>query len=117
MSPAASSPGYPVGSNPSGQELRRRPVTPICWVLLILLVAFQIADVVTTNRALAASGVWEANPLIAFMQSQLGAAWWLPKVAVVGVVCLATPLVRRRLPMFLLLYYYAVAVLINLTHL
>src|ERR1700730_9875938 len=96
MSSAASSPGYPVGSTPSGQELRRRPVTRVCWVLLILFVAFQIADVVTTNYALAAPGVLEANPLIALMQSRLGAAWWLPMVAVACFVCFATPLVQRQ---------------------
>jgi Domain of unknown function (DUF5658) len=118
MSRALSSPGYPVGATSSGQApWRRRPVTRVCWLLLILFAAFQIADVVTTNYALAVPGVLEANPLIALMQSRLGAAWWLPKAAVAGFVCLATPLVRRRWAMILAVSYSAVAVSINLTHL
>jgi hypothetical protein len=61
--------------------------------------------------------VWEANPLRAAVQASLGAAWWLPRVVVVGFVCLATPLLRRRWPMILVVSYYAMIVCINIAHL
>lgn len=89
----------------------------ICVLLLILFAALQVADVITTNFALAVPGVWEANPLMALMQARLGSAWWLPKLAVVGFVCFATPLLRRRWPMILVVSYYMMIVSINLAHL
>jgi hypothetical protein len=93
------------------------PATRICWLLLILFAALQIADVVSTNYALAVPGVSEANPLMALMQARLGAVWWLPKVAVVGFVCLATPLLRRKWPMIIVVFYYVMIVSINIAHL
>jgi hypothetical protein len=51
------------------------------------------------------------------VQASLGAAWWLPRVVVVGFVCLATPLLRRRWPMILVVSYYAMIVCINIAHL
>ncbi len=95
----------------------RLPGTRIYWLLLILFAALQIADIVTTNYALTIPGVWEANPLIGLLQARLGAAWWLPKVAVVGFVCFATPLARRRWPMIFVVSYYATIVSINLAQL
>jgi Domain of unknown function (DUF5658) len=93
------------------------PAVRSYWQLLVLFAVFQIADVVTTNYALAMPGVWEANPLMALLQDRLGAAWWLPKVAVVGFVCVATPLLRRRWPMIFVVSYYAVLVSINIAQL
>jgi hypothetical protein len=81
-----------------------------------MFTALQIADVVTTNCA-SVPRVWEANPLMALMQARLGAAWWLPKVAVVGFVCLATPLLPRRWPMIVVVSYYAMIISINIAHL
>jgi hypothetical protein len=46
------------------------------WILLILFVELQIADILTTNHALALPGVWELNPLMAMSQAKLGDAWW-----------------------------------------
>jgi hypothetical protein len=89
----------------------------VCWLLLTVFAALQIADVVTTNCALAIPGVWEANPLMALLQARLGAVWWLPKLGVTGFVCLATPLLRRRWPMLLTVFYYTVIVSINLVQL
>jgi hypothetical protein len=89
----------------------------VYWLLLILFAALQIADIVTTNYALATPGVWEANPLMALLQARLGAAWWLPKLGVAGCVCLATPLLQRRWPMILTVSYYTVIVSINLVQL
>ena len=92
-------------------------VAGIYWLLLVIFAVLQIADVVTTNYALVMPGVWEANPLMALMQTQLGPVWWLPKVAVVVFVCFATPVARRRWPLVLMISYYAVIVSINLTQL
>jgi hypothetical protein len=85
--------------------------------LPILFAALQIADVVTTNYALAMPGVWEVNPLMALVQTQLGTVWWLPKMAVVGFVCFAPPITRRRWPLILIISYYTMIVSINLTQL
>lgn len=51
-------------------------------ILAGAFLALAIADVVTTNRALAHTGVIEANPLVAWLQSSFGAVWFLPKLAV-----------------------------------
>ena len=61
----------------------------VYWLSLALFVGLQIADLVTTNHALTIPGIWEANPLMALMQAKLGAAWWLPKLAVVAYLCVA----------------------------
>jgi hypothetical protein len=90
---------------------------PLSWALLILFLALQIADIVTTNYALAVPGIWEANPLMAFSQAKLGAAWWLPKLVVVGFTCLWTPLSRKRWPMILVISYYSVIVCGNIAQL
>jgi uncharacterized protein DUF5658 len=82
-----------------------------------LFLALQIADIVTTNYALAVPGIWEANPLMAFLQSKLGAAWWVPKLVVVGFICLATPLSRQRWPMIFVISYYSVVVCGNIAQL
>jgi len=87
------------------------------WLLLILFVDLQVADVVSTNYALALPGVWEANPLMALSQAQLGTAWWLPKLAVIGLVALTAPWSRRRWPMIFIVAVSGGAVLLNLAHL
>jgi len=51
----------------------------VYWLTVALFVGLQIADVITTNHALTIPGIWEANPLMAWAQAELGAAWWLPK--------------------------------------
>ena len=98
-----------------GAKATRRATTSKYWQLLLIFAGLQIADVVTTNYALAMPGVWEANPLMALLQDRLGSAWWLPKIAVVGFVCLATPFFRQRWPMIILVAYYAVIVSINIS--
>jgi hypothetical protein len=87
------------------------------WLLLILFVDLQLADVVSTNYALALPGVWEANPLMAMSQAKLGAAWWLPKLAAIGLVSLTAPRSRRRWPMIMIVVISGGAVLLNLAHL
>lgn len=87
---------------------------PVDRVLLILFVALQFADIASTNRALAASGNHEANPLMASLQIHLGAAWWAPKAAAVILICLIAPLTRRRWPMVFAVCFYLLVVAGNL---
>jgi hypothetical protein len=84
------------------------------WLLLAIFVVLQVADVLTTNSALAIAGNWEANPIMASYQAQWGAAWWLPKAAGVGWICVAGPLVQRWWPMILAVSYSFVVVAGNL---
>jgi hypothetical protein len=93
------------------------PGRRIDWLLRILFVDLQLADVVSTNYALALPGVWEANPLMAISQATLGTAWWLPKLAAIGLVALTAPWSRRRWPMITIVVVSGGAVLLNLAHL
>jgi Domain of unknown function (DUF5658) len=86
-------------------------------LMLLLFVELQLADILSTNHALARPGVWEANPLMAISQAKLGAAWWLPKLAVVGLIGAAAPLSRWRWPIVAMISVSAAAVLINCAHL
>jgi hypothetical protein len=95
---------------------RRLPARRAYWLLPMLFVGLQIADIVTTNYALAIPGIWEANPLMAWSQAELGAVWWLPKLAVVGYLCVSASFLRRRWPMIFAVSVSGLAVLGNLTH-
>jgi Domain of unknown function (DUF5658) len=95
----------------------RWPLTQTNRLLLLLFVNLQLADVVSTNYALAMPGVWEANPLMALSQAKFGPAWWLPKLAAIGLVSLTAPWSRRRWPMFFVVSFSGAAVVINLAHL
>lgn len=64
------------------------------WLFLAFLAALQIADVVTTNHALANPAVSEANPFMVWCMCNLGSIWWLPKLGFIGFALLAGP----RLP-------------------
>jgi hypothetical protein len=86
------------------------------WILLILFVELQIADIVTTNQALAVPGVWELNPLMAMSQAKLGAAWWVPKLTAVAYLCLAATFMRRRWPIIFAVSVSGLAVLGNISH-
>ena len=84
------------------------------WPLLILFVGLQIADVVTTDYALAVPGNWEANPIMGLSQAHLGPAWWLPKVAAVGVAAVVAPQTPRPWLIVFAVSYYAIIVSGNL---
>jgi uncharacterized protein DUF5658 len=59
--------------------------------LFVLFMQIQAADILTTNVGLGSGRTWEANPIFAWLQDELGAAWWLPKIAIsiaVGLVLL-----------------------------
>ena len=92
------------------------PASRTYWILLILFVELQIADILTTNHALALPGVWELNPLMAMSQAKLGAAWWVPKLAVVAYLCLAATLMRRRWPIIFAVSVSGLAVVGNISH-
>jgi Domain of unknown function (DUF5658) len=86
-------------------------------LLLLLFVELQLADIVSTNAALAMPGVWEANPLMALSQAELGPAWWLPKAAAAVLCSVAAPLLRRSWPLVFAVAYYAIIVGDNLAQL
>jgi len=92
------------------------PASRTYWILLILFVELQIADILTTNHALALPGVWELNPLMAMSQAKFGAAWWVPKLAVAAYLCLAATLVRRHWPIIFAVSVSGLAVLGNISH-
>jgi hypothetical protein len=92
------------------------PASRTYWILLILFVELQIADILTTNQALTIPGVWELNPLMAMSQAKFGAAWWVPKLAVVAYLCLAATFMRRRWPIIFAVSVSGLAVLGNISH-
>jgi Domain of unknown function (DUF5658) len=63
-------------------------------MLLAIFSALQVADVLTTNVALAMPGTAEVNPVMALSMAELGAAWWLPKAVLVVYVAW----ILRRIP-------------------
>jgi hypothetical protein len=84
------------------------------WVLLILFISLQVADVITTNYALAVPGNWEVNPLMKFSQTYLGPAWWLPKTTAVALAATVVLRVRRTWPIACAVSYYVLIVSGNL---
>jgi hypothetical protein len=107
--------GNPGGPpRPTARGSLRVPRAYRLW--LLLFVGLQIGDIVTTNHALALPGVWEANPLMAWSQAQLGAFWWLPKLAVVGYLSLSASFMRRRWPMIFAVSVSGLCVLGNLAN-
>ena len=84
------------------------------WILWILFIGLQIADVVTTNYALTAPGNWEANPIMRLSQAHLGAAWWMPKIVVVGFAAVLAKQMSQQWPILFAVSYYLVIVSGNL---
>jgi len=98
----------------NGAVGRRQTLTRAYRILWILFFGLQIADVVTTNYALAVPGNWEANPLMQLSQTHLGAAWWLPKVAAIGLAAAVAPRRSRQWPILCAVSYYIIIVSGNL---
>jgi hypothetical protein len=73
--PSSDLPGLGAVVGQAGISPCRWPASRTYWILLILLVELQIADILTTNQALTIPGVWELNPLMAMSQAKFGAAW------------------------------------------
>ena len=93
---------------------RRKTLARADRILWISFIGLQIADVVTTNYALAVPGNWEANPIMRASQAYLGAAWWLPKVAAIGLGAVAVPRRLRPWPILFAVSYYIIVVSGNL---
>jgi hypothetical protein len=93
---------------------RRRQLGGAHWLLLVLFMLLEVADVVTTNHRLALHSAWEANPIVAALQSELGCAWWLPKALAFGWVAVAVTRIRRRWPLVFAVSYCGVIVALNL---
>ena len=91
-----------------------RPLPPLNWALLILFIAPQVADIVTTNYALAVPGNWEVNPLMKFFQTYLGPAWWLPKTVAIALATTVVLRIRRAWPIACAVSYYVLIVSGNL---
>ena len=103
----------------SGDAVSPRPLreTRAYRLLLLLFVALQVADIVSTNAALAVPGVREANPLMALSQAELGAAWWWPKAGAALLCVIVAPLLRRSWPLIFAVAYSAIIVAVNLAQL
>ena len=93
---------------------RRQTLAQAHWILWVLFIGLQIADVVTTNSALTKPGNWEANPIMQLSQAYLGPAWWLPKVATVGFGAVAVPRALRPWAILFGVSYYMIVVSSNL---
>jgi Domain of unknown function (DUF5658) len=107
--------GFRMTAKPRRSRPHPSPASRAYWILLTLFVELQIADILTTNHALALPGVWELNPLMAISQAKLGAAWWIPKLAVVAYLCLAATFMRRRWPIIFAVSISGLAVLGNIS--
>jgi len=92
-----------------------RPLPAVNWALLIVFIALQVADVVTTNYALAVPGNWEVNPLMEFAQTHLGPSWWIPKIVAAGLAAAVVLHIRRQWPVACAVSYYVLIVSSNLT--
>jgi Domain of unknown function (DUF5658) len=93
---------------------RRQRLARAHWILWTLFIGLQIADVVTTDYALAVPGNWEANPIMHLSQSHLGAVWWLPKVAAIAIAAAVVPRTSRPWPILFAVSYYIIIVSVNL---
>ncbi len=49
------------------------------WLLFLIFVLLQVADVRTTDKALL-NGAIEANPVVRWVMGKLGDRWWLVKL-------------------------------------
>jgi hypothetical protein len=56
-------------------------------LLALIIVVVGVLDVVSTNASIAAGGA-ETNALIAALMTQLGAYWYVPKMAIHVIVAL-----------------------------
>ncbi len=56
------------------------------YLAIALIALLQVADVVSTQAALSAPGVIEANPFMALAQAHLGGAWWVAKLVLLPAV-------------------------------
>jgi len=93
---------------------RRRVLSRVHWILWVVFIVLQVADVVSTNYALTIPGNREVNPIMHLSQTHLGAAWWLPKVVAIGFAAVAVPQTLRPWPILFAVWYYVIVVSGNL---
>src|SRR5690242_1205128 len=85
--------------------------------LVLLVVALQYADIVTTNHGLTHTGVWEGNPLVEWCMSALGVFWWVPvKSGFVAYLLLTLPFIRQTWPLAVVAGIFLVLVVNNLAY-
>jgi hypothetical protein len=84
-------------------------------MMLMLFVAVELADVVTTDHALAI-GALEVNPFMAWAQASLGQWWWFPKMMIACTVCAIGYKAQRLWPMVMAIVFSAACVVINFSH-
>ena len=71
-------------------------------VLAVLVALAQIGDVLSTNHVLAAHAeAFEANPVTRLIMEQIGAAWWIPKAALAGIILYGVTALRQCSPRLL----------------
>ena len=85
------------------------------WLTLALFLALQIADIRHDQSRAEDPGIWEANPLTAWAQAKLDAAWRLPKLAVAAYLCVAATFLRRRWPIVFAVSVSGLCVLGNIS--
>lgn len=54
------------------------------YLLAMLVGAYQVLDIITTNKAIRLGAGAEGNPVMAFFMKRLGHLWWVVKPVVVG---------------------------------
>jgi hypothetical protein len=75
--------------------------------LLVIFILLQVADILTTNDALARPGVREANQFIQAHMHAYGDLWWLqPKLALIAVAMVVARQVRWRWPLAVVCVIY-----------
>ena len=68
------------------------------FIIAMLLMGAEVGDCITTNLSVRLGGI-EVNPIVANVQSHLGGAWFLPKIAIsaiISILIIKAP--RLRLP-------------------
>ena len=78
------------------------------------LLCFKSLTSSLTNYALTVPGNWEANPIMRLSQAHLGAAWWMPKIVVVGFAAVLAKQMSQQWPILFAVSYYLVIVSGNL---
>lgn len=95
-------------------ELKRQLGGSFYLPFLFTFILLQIADVITTNYALAAPGNWEVNPIMQLSQAKFGTAWWWTlKVPTTFFAALILPRLVYRWPVILVVSYYIIVVIGN----
>jgi hypothetical protein len=82
--------------------------------MLLILMALQILDVITTNLVPDV----ESNPVVLFLFAHLGSMWWLPKLVICLLISAGAIMAGRipRRPLVIITTCYALIVLLNMAN-